>query len=143
MLNTWQLKNSYCWCSFLQHIFYKPDSTKPNFIVGSIYVLYYILFYSFNHGPSPCDLWGKLRKCGLKGMGWFLSNLLHEPSSCVLPSGQRTLVVPQVHGGGLVPKISTSKELWCSRWLWPKVSALTWFCYHIFFSTQKTQLTLN
>ena len=38
--------------------------------------MYYILFYSFKHGPSPCDLWGKLRKCGLKGMGRFLSDLL-------------------------------------------------------------------
>ena len=57
------------------------------------------------------QLMGKLRKCGLEGMGWFLLDLLHEPSSCLLPRGQRTLVVPQAHGGGLVPKISTSKEL--------------------------------
>ena len=60
------------------------------------------------------QLMGKLRKCGLEGMGWFLSDLLHEPNPCMQPSGQGTLVVPQAHGGGLVPKISTSKELLCS-----------------------------
>ena len=69
--------------------------------------MYYILFYSFKHGPIPCDLWGKLRKCGLEGMGWFLSDLLNEPSPCVLPSGQGTLVTPQAHGIGLVSKIFT------------------------------------
>ena len=57
----------------------------------------------------------KLRKCGLEGMGWFFSDLLHEPNLCVLPSGQGTLVAPQAHRGGLVPKISTSKELLCSE----------------------------
>ena len=77
--------------------------------MGSIHVLFFI-FYSFKHGPSPCDLWGKSRKCGLEGMSQFLSNLLHEPNPCVLSSGQGTLVAPQAHGGGLVPKISTSKE---------------------------------
>ena len=58
---------------------------------------------------------GKLKKCGLEGMGWFLSDLLHEPSPCVLLSEQGTLVASQAHGGGLVSKISTSKELLCSR----------------------------
>ena len=77
--------------------------------------IYYILFYSFKHGPSPCDLWEKLRKCSLEEMGRFLSNSLHEPRPSVLPRGQGTLVAPQTHGGGLVPKISTSKELPCSR----------------------------
>ena len=57
---------------------------------------------------------GKLRKCGLEGMGRLLSDLLHERNPCVLPSGQGTLVASQAHGGGLVPKISTSKELLCS-----------------------------
>ena len=56
--------------------------------------MYYIIFYSFKHGPSPCDLWGKLRKCGWEGMGRFLSDLLHEPNLCVLLSGQGTLVAP-------------------------------------------------
>ena len=28
----------------------------------------------------------KLRKCGLEGMSWFLSDLLHEPNTCVLSS---------------------------------------------------------
>ena len=74
-----------------------------------IHVLYFI--YSFKLGPSPCDIWGKLRKCGLEGMGRFLSNILHEPNPCMLPSGQETLVAPQGHKGGLVPKISTPKEL--------------------------------
>ena len=73
--------------------------------------MYYILFYYFKHDPDPCDLWGKLRKCGLEGMSRFLSNLLHEPRSSVLPSRQGTLVAPQAHRGGLVLEISTSKEL--------------------------------
>ena len=75
--------------------------------------MYYILFYSFKRGPNPFDLWEKLRKCGLEGMGWFLSNLLHELRPSELPSGQGTLVVPQAHGGGLVPKISTPKQFLC------------------------------
>ena len=57
---------------------------------------------------------GKLRKCGLKCMGRFLSNLLHESNPCMLPSGQGKLVAPQAHGVGLVPKISTQKEPLCS-----------------------------
>ena len=73
------------------------------------------------------QLMGKLRKCGLKGMGQFLSDLLHEPSPCVLPSGQGTLVVPQAYGGSLVFKISTPKQLLCSGCLWPKVSVQTFF----------------
>ena len=36
--------------------------------------------------------WGKLRKCGLDGMGQFPLGFLHEPNTCVLPSGQGTLV---------------------------------------------------
>ena len=75
--------------------------------------MYYVLFYSFKHDPRTCDLLEKFRKCGLEGMGRFLSDLLHEPNPCVLPSGQGTLVAPQAHGGGLIPKISTSKELLC------------------------------
>ena len=85
--------------------------------------MYYIIFYSFKHGPSPCDLLGKLRKCGLEDMGRFLLNLLHESSPYMLPSGQGTLVAPLAHRGGLVPEISTPKQLLCSGWLWPKVSA--------------------
>ena len=60
------------------------------------------------------QLIGKLRNCGLEGMVWFLSDLLHESSPCVLPSGQVTLVVAQAHGGGLVFKISTPKQFLCS-----------------------------
>ena len=44
-------------------------------------------FYSFKHGPSPCDLLRKLKKCSLEGMGQFLLNLLNDPSPCMLPSG--------------------------------------------------------
>ena len=77
--------------------------------------MYYIVFYSFKHDPSPYDLWGKLRKCGLEGMSWFLLDLLHELRPSVLLSGQGTLVASQTHGGGLVPEISTSKEFLCSR----------------------------
>ena len=87
--------------------------------------MHYILIYSFKHGPSPCDLLGKLRKCGLEDMGWFLSDILYELSPCMLPSGQETLVAPQAHGGDLVSKIFTSKQLLCFGWLWPKVSVQT------------------
>ena len=72
--------------------------------------MYYIIFYYFKHGLSPCNIWGKLRKYNLEGMGQFLSDFLHEPNPCMLPSGQGTLVAPQAHGEGLVPKISTSNE---------------------------------
>ena len=34
-----------CWYPFSWHIFYEPDSTKPDFFVGSIHVLHYILFF--------------------------------------------------------------------------------------------------
>ena len=84
---------------FLTPFFYKPDSCI---------IFYFILL---KHGPSPCDLLRKLRKYDLEDMGRFLSDLLHEPSPCVLPSGQGTLVAPQAHRGGLVFKIFTSKEL--------------------------------
>ena len=63
----------------------------------------------------PMQLRGKLRKCGLEDMGWFFSNLLHEPNLCVLPSGQGTQVAPQAHGEDLVSKISTPKQFLCSR----------------------------
>ena len=79
--------------------------------MDSIHVLYFI--YSFKYGPSPCDIWGKLRKYDLEGIGRFVSDLLHELSPCMLPSGQGTLVAPQAHGGGLVSKISTPKQLLC------------------------------
>ena len=101
-----------CRYLFLQRIFYKPNSTKPDFLVGSIHVLYFI--YSFKHSLSPCNILGKLRKYGLEGMSRFPLDLLRELSPCVLPSGQRTLVAPQVYGGGLVPKISTPTQLLCS-----------------------------
>ena len=81
--------------------------------MGLIHVLY-IFFYSFKHGPSSCNIWKKLRKCGLKGISQFLLDFLRKPSSCVLPSVHGTLVAPLAHGEGLVPEISTSKELSCS-----------------------------
>ena len=68
--------------------------------------MYYIIFYSFKHGLSPCDLWEKLKKCGLESMGRFLSNFLHEPSPCVLLSRQGILVAPQAYEGGLIIEIS-------------------------------------
>ena len=58
-----------CWYLFSRHISYKPDSTKLDFLVGSIHVLYFI--YSFKHDPSPCDLLEKSKECGLKGIGRF------------------------------------------------------------------------
>ena len=53
--------------------------------------------------------YGKLRKRSLEGMGKFPLDFLHEPSPCMLPSGQGTLVAPQSHGKGFVPKIFISK----------------------------------
>ena len=73
--------------------------------------MYFILFYSFKHVPSPCYIFGKFRECGLEGMGRFRLELLHEFISCVLPSGQETLVASQAHKWDLVPEISTSKNL--------------------------------
>ena len=55
------------------------------------------------------DLLEKLRKCGLEGMGQFLSDLLHEPNSCMLLSGQQTLVECLSYGGNLVPEIFAPK----------------------------------
>lgn len=71
--------------------------------------MYYILFILLSMTQAHVTIWGKLKKCGLEGMSRFLSDLLHEPSPCVLPSRQGTLVAPQAHGGGLVSKISTPK----------------------------------
>ena len=56
--------------------------------------MYYIIFYSFKHDPSSCDLWGKLRKCGLEGMGRFLLDFFHKPNTYVLPSRQGILIAP-------------------------------------------------
>ena len=69
-----------CWYLFSWHIFF----TSPTFLW--VQFMYYIIFYSFKHDPNSCNLWKILRMCGLEGMSRFLSNLLHEPSSCVLSS---------------------------------------------------------
>ena len=74
-------------------------------------ILYFIIL---SMAQAHATYWKKLRKCGLKNMGRFLSDLFHEPSPCVLPSGQETLVAHLAHGVGLVPKISTLKEPLCS-----------------------------
>ena len=77
--NFWKARKTHSFCNntmitsssysylFLRHIFYKPDSTKLDFPMDSIHILYFIYF--FKHGPSPCDNMGELRKCGLEGMG--------------------------------------------------------------------------
>ena len=74
------------------------------------------------------NILAKLRECNLEGMSWFLSDLLHKPNPSVLSSRQGMLIAPQAHGGGLIPKISTLKEVLYSCYLWPKVFALTHFC---------------
>ena len=56
--------------------------------------------------------WEKLKKCGFEGMSQFLSDFLHEPNPCVLSSGQRTLVAPKAHGGGLVHKSPSQKNFY-------------------------------
>ena len=76
--------------------------------------MYYILFYSFKYGPSLCDLLGKLRKYSMVGIGRFLSHLLHESNTSVLPSGQGTPIAPQAHDGALVPKIFIPEQFLCS-----------------------------
>ena len=38
---------SCCWYPFSRHILYKPNSTKPDFLVDSINVLYYIYIYIY------------------------------------------------------------------------------------------------
>ena len=53
--------------------------------------------------------YGEIEKVWFGGYGLVPLDLLHEPSPCVLPSGQGTLVAPQAHGIGLVSKISTPK----------------------------------
>ena len=49
--------------------------------------MYCIIFYSFKHGLSSCNILEKLRECGLEGMSRFLLDILHEPNPSVLPSG--------------------------------------------------------
>ena len=73
--------------------------------------MYCIIYYSFKHSPIPCDILRNLKKCGLEGMGRFLSDFLHEPNACALLSGQGTLVVSQAYGRGLILEISISKQL--------------------------------
>ena len=90
-------------------------------------ILFYFVLLSMAQAYATC--WGKLRKCGLEGMGRFLLDFLHEPRPCVLPSGQETLIASQAHEGGLVSKISTLKQFLCSGWLWPKVSVQTLFSF--------------
>ena len=89
-------------------------------------LMYYIIFYSFKNGPSPCNI-GEIEEVWFRGYGLVPSNLLHEPNACMLPSGQGILVAPKDHGGGLVPKISTTKKFLCFGYLWPKVSNLNHF----------------
>ena len=71
----------------------------------------------------------KLRKCGLEGIGRFLSDLLNKPNPCVLPSGQGTLEAPQAHRGGLVSKISIPKQLLYSRSRGPKFLSEPFFSF--------------
>ena len=52
---------------------------------NSCILLYFILL---KHGSGPCNIWEKLRKCGLEGMSWFLLNLLYKPSPCMLQVGK-------------------------------------------------------
>ena len=70
---------------FTRH-FYKLDSTEPDFLVGLIYVLYFILFYFSKHDSSPYDILGKLKECGLESMDWFFLDILQKSSPSMLPS---------------------------------------------------------
>ena len=73
-------------------------------------ILYFILL-SMTQAHAT---YGEIEKVWFGGYGLVPLDLLHDPSPCVLPSKQGTLVAPLTHGGGLVPEISTSKELSCS-----------------------------
>ena len=77
---------------FRDTFFISPTQSIPTSLWAQF--MYHIIFYSFKHGSSPCNSLGKLRKCDLEGMGRFLLDLLHEPSSHVLPSGLGTQVAP-------------------------------------------------
>ena len=63
------------------------------------------------HDPSPCNILGKLRDCGLEGIGSFLSELSHELISPCIYATKRVRDVGGIlgYGGGLVPKFSTPK----------------------------------
>ena len=87
-------------------LFTSPIQSSPTYLWAQF--KYCIIFYSFKHGPSSCNILEKLRKYGLEGMGQFPSNLLHEPSPCMLPSRQRILIAPQAYGKCLVLKISNN-----------------------------------
>jgi len=76
--------------------------------------MYCIIFVSLRYSPSPCDILGEIKEVWFEGYGLVLSDLLHESSSCMLLSWQKTLVTPQAHGAGFVPKIYTLEELLCS-----------------------------
>ena len=47
--------------------FLQADSTKLDFPMDSIHVLYFI--YSFKHGPSPCDNMGEIEEVWFGGYG--------------------------------------------------------------------------
>ena len=59
--------------------------------------MYCIIFYSFKHGPSLCNILEKLRESGLEGMSRFLLDIWHEPNPSMLPSGQEKLITPQAY----------------------------------------------
>jgi len=91
--------------------------------------MYYIIFYFFKHDPNLCSILEEIEEVWFGGYGLVSFGPFAWASPCVLPSGQGTLVAPQAHGEGLVSKISTSKQLLCSSWLWPKVSVRTLFTF--------------
>ena len=92
------------------HDTFSTSSIQPNPTSLWAQFMYYIIFFSFKHDPSLCNLWEKLRKCDWESMGRFLLDLLHEHSPCVLLSGQGTLVIPLAQEGGLVPEIFTQNS---------------------------------
>ena len=95
---------------FVTH-FLQAQSTKSNFLMGPIHVLYYFILLSM--AQAHATYLRNLRECDLEGMSWFVSDLLHESNPCVLPSRQGTLIAPLAHGGDFVLEISTLKELLC------------------------------
>ena len=109
---------------FVTH-FLQAQSTKSNFLMGPIHVLYYFILLSM--AQAHATYLRNLRECDLEGMSWFVSDLLHESNPCVLPSRQGTLIAPLAHGGDFVLEISTLKELLCFGWLWYNFFALPFF----------------
>ena len=120
--NTRTQTQKICWYPFSWHI--STSSTQLSSTSLWAQFMYHIILY----WPKPMRHMGEIEEVWFGGYGSISFGPFTCARPCVLPSGQRTLVAPQAHGGSLVPKISISKEFSCSGWLRPKISTRTCFC---------------